>query len=312
MSPQTRFRGVYPVLYAFFDRAGRLDEAAMRAQVEHCLAAGAHGICVLGLVTEVHKMDVNERLALVETVGGLVDRRVPYAVTIGEPTVAGQIAFARAARAAGADWVILQPPAARGSEAEIVRFFGAVADALDFPVAVQNNPVNLDVSLSVASLVALAERHPNVGLLKGEGAAVDVARVIEETGGRLSVFGGHGGVEFMTHLRSGGAGLIPAPDTVAAQVRIFDLFESGRPDAMEEAERIHRAILPVPVFMTRSVPGLLCYGKRFFSEKIGLDEPVDRAPAMTPTAFGIAEMRRLLAHVQAVEAEIQAIPRAAE
>lgn len=312
MRAKSPFRGVYPVLYAFFDRAGRLDEAAMRAQVEHCLAAGAHGICVLGLVTEVHKMDVNERLALVETVGGLVAGRVPYAVTVGEPTVAGQIAFSRAARDAGADWVILQPPAARAPEGEIVRFFGAVADALDIPVGIQNNPVNLDVSLSVASLVALAATHENVTLLKGEGAGVDIARVIEETDGALAVFGGHGGVEFPTLLRSGGVGLIPAPDAVAAQVRIFELFESGGADALAEAERLHREVLPLPVFMTRSVPGLLCYGKRYFAEKIGLPEPHDRAPALTPTAFGMAETRRLLAHIRALEAGLAALPTAAE
>lgn len=306
-----RFRGVYPVLYAFFDERGRLDEAAMSAQVEHCLAAGAHGICVLGLVTEVHKMDVVERLALVELVGGLIAGRVPYAVTVGEPTIAGQIAFARAARDAGADWVLLQPPAARAPEPEIVRFFGTVADALDIPVGVQNNPVNLDVSLSVSSLVALARAHENVTLLKGEGAGVDIARAIEETDGALAVFGGHGGVEFTTLLRSGGTGLIPAPDAVAAQVRIFELFESARPDAIAAAERLHREVLPLPVFMTRSVPGLLCYGKRYFAEKIGLPEPHDRAPALAPTAFGLAESRRLLAHVRELEAGLAARPDAA-
>ena len=58
--PRKRFQGIYPVLYALFDDRGTLDRTAMQAQVEHCIAAGAHGIMVLGLVTEVHKMDVNE------------------------------------------------------------------------------------------------------------------------------------------------------------------------------------------------------------------------------------------------------------
>ena len=202
-----RYQGVYPVLYAFFDADGRLDRDAMRVQVEHCIAAGAHGIMVLGLVTEVHKMDVVERLALVHMVGELIARRVPYAVTVGEPTIAGQVAFAREAQAAGADWVILQPPTAGGGgEAEVVRFFGAVADRLDLPVAVQNNPVNLAVSLSPANLIALHRNHANVTLLKGEGFSVDIARVIEGTDGAMDVFGGHGGLEYMALLRSGGRG----------------------------------------------------------------------------------------------------------
>ncbi len=304
-TPRRRFQGIYPILYAFFDTAGRLDPDAMRMQVEHCIAAGAHGIAVLGLVTEVNKLDVNERRALVELVGGLIGDRVPYAVTIGEPSIAGQIAFARAARDAGADWVILQPPAARGGgEAEILRFFGAIADALDMPVAVQNNPVNLDVSLSPANLIALHRNHANVTLLKGEGFSVDIARVIEGTDGAMDVFGGHGGLEFMALLRSGGRGLIPAPDCLAIQIRIFELWQSATPAARAEAERLHRAVLPLIVFMTRGVPTLLTYGKRLMARRLGLAVPQDRAPTTQPTPFGLAEMEKFLGELAALDASL--------
>jgi 2-keto-3-deoxy-L-arabinonate dehydratase len=299
---EPRYSGIYPVLYAFWDAQGRLDRELMRAQVEHCIAAGAHGIVVLGLVTEVHKMDVNERLHCVEMVGELIGGRVPYAVTVGEPTVHGQIAFSRAAKAAGADWVILQPPSIKGfSEAELIRFFGAVAEALDTDVAVQNNPVNLDVWLSVQGLVTLAKNHPNITLLKGEGFSVDIARVIEETQGHFAVFGGHGGKEFPTLLRSGGAGLIPAPDCLRVQVRMFELAQERTPVSMAELERLHREILPVIVFMTHAVPSLLTYGKRLFAAKLGFPEPNDRLPTAKPTAFGLAEVARFLSDLQNVE-----------
>jgi 2-keto-3-deoxy-L-arabinonate dehydratase len=60
-----------------FGRDGRLDAGAMRAQVEHCIECGAAGITVLGLVTEVNKLDVNERLELVRVVGAAIGGRVP-------------------------------------------------------------------------------------------------------------------------------------------------------------------------------------------------------------------------------------------
>lgn len=297
-----RYRGVYPVLYAFFDAEGRLDRHAMHAQVEHCIAAGAHGIMVLGLVTEAHKMDVNERLSLVGMVGQLIAGRVPYAVTVGEPTMGGQVAFAREAKAAGADWVILQPPTAGGGgEAEVVRFFGAVADRLDMPVAVQNNPVNLPVSLSPTSLIALHRNHANVTLLKGEGFSVDIARVIEGTGGAMDVFGGHGGLEYLSLLRSGGRGLIPAPDCLSVQVRILELFMEGTDEALAEAERLHREVLPLIVFMTRGIPTLLAYGKRFMACRLGLPEPHQREPIADVTTFGLAEMDRFFQALARIE-----------
>ena len=289
--------GIYPVLYAFWDAAGRLDRAAMSAQVEHCIAAGAHGIAVLGLVTEVHKMDVNERLHLAGMVGELIGGRRPYAVTAAEPSAAGQVAFARAAAAAGASWVILQPPAIRGmGEADLIRFFGQVADAADIDVAVQNNPVNLDVSLSPDGLAALHRAHPNIRLLKGEGFSVDIARVIEATDGAFRVFGGHGGIEFPALLRAGGAGLIPAPDFLAAQVALYEAWRAGD---RGRAEAIHRALLPAIVFMSRSVPAMLCYGKRLLARQIGIEPGADRAPALRPTPFGLAELDILAAQVAA-------------
>ncbi|MBM3396839.1 MAG: dihydrodipicolinate synthase family protein, partial [Betaproteobacteria bacterium] len=51
-----RLGGIYPMQYAFYDRTGALDEALMRRQVNACVAAGAHGIAVLGLATEVNKL----------------------------------------------------------------------------------------------------------------------------------------------------------------------------------------------------------------------------------------------------------------
>ena len=285
------FSGVYPILYAFYDAHGRIDDGLMRLQVEKCIAAGAHGIAVLGLVTEVHKLDVNERQHLVQVVGRAIDGRVPYAVTVGEQSVHGQIAFARMARDAGASWVILQPPSVKGyPEAEYVRFLGAVADGLDLPVAVQNNPVNMDVALSNASLLRLREEHPNITMLKGEGPAVGVAELVRASEGRYSVFAGHGGKEYISNILSGCVGLIPAPDALDHQLVLHRLLVEGR---LAEAEALHARLLPLILFMTQSVPHLLCYGKRLFASRIGITELHARAPELQPTAFGLDEVRRM-------------------
>ena len=114
MNTNTNFHGVYPILYSFFDDEGQLDREAMRRQVEGCITGGAHGIAVMGLATEVGKLDVNERRRVIEWVGEDINGRVPYAVTVGEGSVSGQIEFVKGAQAVGADWVILQPPAIGG------------------------------------------------------------------------------------------------------------------------------------------------------------------------------------------------------
>ena len=284
---KTEFHGIYPMLYTYFDRHGGLDRPAMRRQVDACIAAGAHGIAILGIVGEFNKLNTHERRAVLDCVAEVVAGRVPLAVTIPEPSVPGQIEFMKAAEAAGAAWVILQPPPVKGiPEGELVRFFGSVAEKATAPVAIQNNPVNLDVWLTNAGLKTLARNHANVVLLKGEGPVTAVQRTIEETEGAFDVFSGLAGKELPMSLRAGCVGCVPAPDCIDRQVLIYKAMQRATPEGDSEAEAIHRDILPLVLYMTHSPEHMLCYGKRFMARRLGLSEVNPRSPALAPTAFG--------------------------
>src|SRR3546814_10017645 len=140
--------GVYPMLFAFFDGAEQLDRGAMRRQVDALVGAGVHGIAALGLATECNKLSVTEKRRLLDWVAEDLNGRLPLSVTVSEPDVAGQIAFVQAAAAAGAGWVVLQPPPVKGApESELLRFFGAVADASPIPVGLQIAPEYLGIGL---------------------------------------------------------------------------------------------------------------------------------------------------------------------
>lgn len=301
-----QFQGVYPILYAFFDAQGGIDAAAMQRQTEACIAAGAHGIAILGNVTEAAKLDTDEKLRLIQIVGEAIGGRVPFAVTVGDPDVSGQRRFIAEAKAAGATWVILQPPQIKGlPEAEMVRFLGQVADGCDLPVAVQNNPVNMDVWLSNASLLTLHRNHPNVTMIKAEGPAIVVDALMQATGGSLAVFAGQGGIEYLTNLHSGCVGLIPAPDCLAQQIRIWDLWQQGTDAARAEAEDLHRRTLPLIVLMTRNLQThQLPLGKRWIAQHLGLTVH-DRVPSALPSAFGLAECKRLASELSPFEAMAQ-------
>lgn len=278
--------GIYPMLYAFFRRDGGLDREAMRRQVRAALAGGAHGVAVLGLATEVAKLSPDERARLVDWVADDLDGRLPLAVTVAPGNVEAQIAGGRAATAAGAAWVILQPPPERGEpEAHYARHFGAVMAALDLPVAIQNAPEYTGVGLSATAIADLVQAHANFRVLKGEGPVTVVRQAIEATGGRVAVFNGRNGQELPDNLRAGCVGMIPATDTFDTQVRIYEAMRAGRED---EAEGLYREVLPAIVFGMQSLDALVCYGKRMAARRLGLGEVVDRAPALVPTAFGLA------------------------
>ena len=291
MSESMKFRGIYPILYAFFDRQGKLDREAMRLQIRTCLDAGAHGLAMLGLATEVAKLEESERLQIVEWAAEDVSGNVPMAVTVFGHSVDQQIRFAKMAQSSGADWLILQPPPVKGlTEADWLDFFGRVMDSTCLPVAIQNAPEYLGVGLSVKGLMDLQQCHPNFTLLKGEGSAGTMAEVIRAMQGKLSVFNGRGGLELNDNLRAGCVGMVPAPECVDRQIRIFELMEEGGTQAENEAERLYQEILPVIVFVMQSIEHFLCYGKRILAARLGLNVH-DRLPSMTPSAFGLERVQ---------------------
>jgi 2-keto-3-deoxy-L-arabinonate dehydratase len=294
MAVKSAFRGVYPMLYAFFGPDGRLDREAMRAQVEYCVASGAHGVAALGLGTEVSKLTPDERLAVMTWAAEDLRGRVPLAITVFGATPQDQIAFVEAAAARGADWVILQPPQTgqKVSEDQLVDFFGAVADASPLPVAIQNAPQYIGVGLSRRGLDRLSRQHPNVRLVKAEGSAVETRALIELTEGRMAVFQGRGGMEFLDVMRAGCVGMIPSVESCHLQTRLFDLTQSGRAEDELEAERLYQELAPLMMFLMQSVGQFLCYGKRLTAQRLGFGSVHDREPAQAPTAFGLECLAR--------------------
>jgi 2-keto-3-deoxy-L-arabinonate dehydratase len=282
-----QFHGIYPMIYAFFGSDGSLDREAMRRQTEAYVASGVHGIAILGIVTEYNKLDVNERRQVIEWTAEDLRGRLPLAVTVNEMSVPGQIEMVRLAAEVKADWVILQPPPVKNvSEGELVAFLGAVAEKATLPVAIQNNPMNLDIWLSNSALKTLGRNHANITLLKGEGTIDYVRRLIDETDGVFRVFNGRGGLELPSSMRLGCAGLIPAPDCADVLARVYDLFRKGDEESMREGEALHAAILPLLTYIMASPEHMLCYGKRLVARRIGLNEVHPRHPCILPSTFG--------------------------
>lgn len=288
-----RFEGVYPILYCYFDRTGAIDHGAMRAQIEACLALRPHGLAVLGLATEIMKLSETEKLGLIELTMNTVAGKAPVAVTIGGPQEAERLRLIAAAKQAGAAWLILQPaPDAVASEQALIDSFGVMMAAADMPVAIQHAPQFLGAALSSKGFNTLRRRYPGFTLLKGEGSALDTARLYEETGNAFSIFAGRAGIEWPDMIRGGAAGLIPAPELLDAMLSIRERMISGDEAG---AEALYEKALPAISFIMQSLNSLHTYGKRALAMRIGMREVHDREPFVAPTPLGLDILKARMA-----------------
>ena len=146
--------------------------------------------------------------------------------------------------------------------------------------------------MSNRGLATLRRNHPNVVAVKAECAALEVARLVEETQGAFRILNGRGGLELTDNLRAGCVGMIPGLESADLQARIFDLMGGEGREDEEHADDLYRDMLPLLVFLMQSLDTILCYGKRLAARRLGLGAVHDRAPAIRPTPLGLANLER--------------------
>ena len=129
--PRLDISGVFVPTATPFDAAGEVDLAAFRSNCRRWLSHGISGLVVGGSTGEALLLDEDERVALWSAAREELDDRLLIAGTGAESTRAS-IRLARAAADAGADALLVQPPAFfRGamSNAALTRHFDALAEA---------------------------------------------------------------------------------------------------------------------------------------------------------------------------------------
>lgn len=261
--------GIYPILYSFFDQNGALDRAAWRQQIEAVIQAGAPGIAILGLITEVSALSVEERRTLVTWAREDIADRVPLLATIAGKDLAEARALAQDAESAGANALIIQPPLnVKCDESELIDFFSGIMKSVSIAVGIQNAPEYLGVGLSAPAVLALAERCENFRLMKGEGPVSVVKPYIEKLSPQIAIFNGRGGLELSDNLRAGCYGIVPAPDCADLQIALHQAFKN-KDEARMDA--LYGEILPYIVFAMQSLDVAIAYGKRMFATRAGID-----------------------------------------
>ena len=286
--------GTYPMLYAFFNTDGGIRTDAIAPQIAAAAAAGADGVAVLGLGTEAGKLGRAERQGLLEVAIEAADGRLPVAATISDTNLPDMIDAARAAHVAGAAWLILQPPRPPASGADLIAFFGQVADAVECPVAIQNAPEFLGIGLTTVEIAQLCDRHPNVVAVKAECSALALGEMRDALGDGLRLLNGRAGLELTDNYRAGADGMIPGIETVDLQVAVARAMQDGDED---RADALYRRLLPTLTFIMQGIAHFVLYGKLIAALRLGIDPGAARLPSLTLSPRGEAWSRRLAAEL---------------
>jgi dihydrodipicolinate synthase/N-acetylneuraminate lyase len=284
-----RFPGIIPAVTTPFDANRVIDTAGLAANVRFLLDAGVHGFVGTGTMGEAGSLSAAERKLVLQTVVETVDGAVPVIAGISAGTADAAVAYAR--DAAGVDAVMCLPPLGyRADLAELIAFYGAVAEGSGLPLMLYNNPEASGVDLRAEQIVAIADRVPGVVAVKE--CSGDVRRIpaLIAAAPQLEILVG-GDDWALEGFCAGATGWVTGVADIAPRecVALYEHCGAGELDAARE---VYQRLLPLSRFdMT---PKLVQYFKAA-QDEVGLAGGPCREPRLPLTTGEREELAAALA-----------------
>lgn len=292
-----RLSGVFSVLPTPFTEAGDVDHDSLRRIVDQAVAAGVDGVTVLGVTSEVARLDERERHDVLETIAKQIAvnaRRVQIVAGATGDGLRTCIGYAREAKAMGADAVMISPPRLPKLNSEaVLKHFSEVASAVDIPIVVQDYPPISGFAMEPALLVRIAREVPQARTIKLEDppTPLKVARILALAQGLdVDIFGGLGGVFLLEELLAGASGAMTGFAYPEALVEIVTLYRAGKVD---EAADVFYDFVPLMRFEFQEGIGM-AIRKEVLRRRGALTHPGVRQPGATLDPGTIAALDRLL------------------
>ncbi|MDP9909955.1 4-hydroxy-tetrahydrodipicolinate synthase [Variovorax boronicumulans] len=222
----TDFSGLWVALVTPF-RDGAVDHTALAALVRRLAGDGVTGFVPCGSTGEAAALDEAEQLAVLDTVltaaGGL-----PVVMGVSGYHLGKATAWVRKlSERPLAGLLVAAPHYIRPSQAGVIEWFHAIADASTVPVLVYDIPYRTGVTIARETMLALAE-HPRIRGIKDCGGDMAKTRAVIADG-RLQVLTGEDHQIFAT-MAEGGVGAIAASGHVQTKrlVRLVRLLAENR------------------------------------------------------------------------------------
>lgn len=295
-------RGTFlPVTTPFDPVTGDVDVVAFRANLRHWFESPIRGVLIAGSTGESVFLDEAERQTLLEAAADVVPRDALVIAGTGVESTRGTIELSRRAASAGADAVLVQPPAffkgAMTPEA-LARHYRAVADASPVPVLVYQVPLRLSTLDLPTGLIEELSHHPNIVGIKDSRGKLDlVGELVQHSSDDFQVLVGSGALLYGA-LETGAVGGIVAVGLLATSdaAEISVAYGEGR---VADAGRIQERIAPVhqKIVADMGVPGV-----KAALDLLGLRGGEPRAPLAAASEARIAQIREVLASAELLSA----------
>ncbi len=238
------WRGVFPPVCTQFHPDYSLNIPGTLAHIDAMLAAGVHGLVMMGSVGENTTLEPAEKRELLKATVAHVGGRVPVLTGVAEYTTAQACRWAADAAKLGADGLMVLPPMVYTSDRrETIAHFRTVAKASDRPIMVYNNPPAYRVDVTPEMFVEMADEPRFACIKESSDNPRRITDIINLTGGRYVLFAGVDDL-FLECLMLGAVGWVSGLVNAFPRENrlLWDLAAAGK---WKEALEVYRWYTPL-------------------------------------------------------------------
>ena len=270
------WQGVFPAATTQFQPDQSLDVPATMGHIEKMIAAGIHGLIMLGTVGENCSLLYEEKLEVLRATVKQVGGRLPVLSGVAECSTALACRFAADAQKIGADGLMVLPAMVYKSDPrETITHFRAVARSTTLPIMVYNNPVSYAVDISPEMFVELADQANLVAIKESSENVRRITDLKNLCGDRYLLFCGVDDLVLESILLGAVGWVSGLVNAFPGENRLlWDLAMAGRWDEAREVYRWYTPLLHLDTHIK-----LVQYIK-LAQQECGLGSELVRAPRL--------------------------------
>ncbi len=285
--------GVVPIIPTPFTENEDIDEEALRRLIDFAVTCKVEAVCLPAYASEFYKLTDEERIRVVKIAVEQSAGRIQIVAQSNHPSLKIAVKIARANIEAGADVIALAVPRIFAlPEDSLKAYLGGFMQSVDgYPVLIQDfNPGGS--SLSVQLIKELMSDNPNFNYLKLEEplCAPKFESIIKETGGKVKLFEGWGGLYMLELIPVGIAGVMPGLGTCDILQKVFMLRKSGE---NEKAFELFEKVMPQIFFSLQNMELFHYVEKELLIARGILKNSIVRKAGYKPDAFTAAYTKEL-------------------
>ena len=286
-------RGIIPSLHTPFCRDNKVDILSLQKLIDHTIVSGCAGMLVGAVAGENASLSLDEKETIINACVKHNNNRLPLIVSCSANNQYDRITLSRAAKVAGADWILCQTPNNLNGN-ELIECFNEVADAGPSNLMIQDLSWT-DNGMNDQDILLLFENIKKFKGLKIEvlNSGPKYSRILKATNHKLHLSGGWAIMGMIEALNRGVHAFIPSTMEVIYN-QIYNLFIEKK---INKARDLFSTILPILSFTHQHIDIAIKFSKMLRVREEIFTTELCRSPI---SEFDIYQLEEANIHIEKV------------